>query len=315
MESLLTAPVQLASPHAIPFRTIFEEHLQRRQNHFMHAVATVFDPAVQAWHAEQVRNPERTDPPCPTVAPVIEGELAPPERMLALLQAVRRQENAYAALAKAIDDIENGRPDPSTKCLRTDFERELGECADADGPLKRVLQLTDASALCLSGGGIRSASFCLGVLQGLSRISESSEAGGKTKNLMEELDFLSTVSGGGYIGSWLIAWTYRRMLADRAEPAIHGRLYPFGRLRHYAARALCLRMLDTLEHSEELRRQECDAFSRNLVALAEAVTQTAKNADRAAEKVQAKNPVLSAPLQPVKAAHRADANQPTIDRS
>jgi hypothetical protein len=54
------------------------------------------------------------------------------------------------------------------------------------------------SALCLSGGGIRSATFNLGILQGLSR-----------KKLIGEFDYLSTVSGGGYIGSWLSAWTYR----------------------------------------------------------------------------------------------------------
>ena len=54
------------------------------------------------------------------------------------------------------------------------------------------------AALCLSGGGIRSATFALGVLQGLARHS-----------LLTRFDYLSTVSGGGYIGSWLTAWIYR----------------------------------------------------------------------------------------------------------
>ncbi|MEP6957833.1 MAG: patatin-like phospholipase family protein [Nitrospirota bacterium] len=54
------------------------------------------------------------------------------------------------------------------------------------------------SALCLSGGGIRSATFGLGVLQGLAR-----------RNLLNQFDYLSTVSGGGYIGSWLTAWIRR----------------------------------------------------------------------------------------------------------
>lgn len=56
------------------------------------------------------------------------------------------------------------------------------------------LGITDQpqSAICLSGGGIRSAAFCLGVLQSLA----SKKALGKFK-------YLSTVSGGGYIGSWL----------------------------------------------------------------------------------------------------------------
>jgi hypothetical protein len=44
----------------------------------------------------------------------------------------------------------------------------------------------------LSGGGIRSATLNLGILQGLAE-----------KGLLPYIDYLSTVSGGGYIGSWL----------------------------------------------------------------------------------------------------------------
>src|SRR6187549_605693 len=51
------------------------------------------------------------------------------------------------------------------------------------------------TALCLSGGGIRSATFSLGVIQWLGQ-----------HGLLKQFDFLSTVSGGGYIGSWLSAW-------------------------------------------------------------------------------------------------------------
>ncbi len=46
--------------------------------------------------------------------------------------------------------------------------------------------------LALSGGGIRSATFSLGVLQGLARLK-----------LLKNVDYLSTVSGGGYTGSFL----------------------------------------------------------------------------------------------------------------
>lgn len=67
------------------------------------------------------------------------------------------------------------------------------------------LHEADLSALCLSGGGIRSATFSLGVLQGLAR-----------KGLLERFDFLSTVSGGGYIGSWLSSWIHRAK-GGRAE--------------------------------------------------------------------------------------------------
>jgi hypothetical protein len=54
------------------------------------------------------------------------------------------------------------------------------------------------SALCLSGGGIRSGTFALGLLQGLAR-----------HKLLQKFHYLSTVSGGGYIGSWLTAWIHR----------------------------------------------------------------------------------------------------------
>ncbi|MBV2093897.1 MAG: patatin-like phospholipase family protein [Candidatus Thiodiazotropha sp. (ex Codakia orbicularis)] len=52
--------------------------------------------------------------------------------------------------------------------------------------------------LAFSGGGIRSATFNLGVLQGLSKLK-----------LLNQFDYLSTVSGGGYIGNWFSAWVRR----------------------------------------------------------------------------------------------------------
>ena len=61
-------------------------------------------------------------------------------------------------------------------------------------------------ALCFSGGGIRSSTFNLGVLQGLSEIG-----------LLPEFDYLSTVSGGGYVGSWWTAWRHRNTSLERSE--------------------------------------------------------------------------------------------------
>lgn len=68
-----------------------------------------------------------------------------------------------------------------------------------------------AWGLALSGGGIRSATFCLGVLQALARASLPESArppGGEPKpaidppSMLSLFDYLSTVSGGGYIGSF-----------------------------------------------------------------------------------------------------------------
>lgn len=58
---------------------------------------------------------------------------------------------------------------------------------------------SDLLGLAFSGGGIRSATFNLGVLQGLAELK-----------LLRRVHYLSTVSGGGYIGAWLVAWIFRR---------------------------------------------------------------------------------------------------------
>ena len=58
---------------------------------------------------------------------------------------------------------------------------------------KRELPIEeDLVGLAFSGGGIRSATFNLGVIQALA-----------SRELLKFFDYLSTVSGGGYIGSWI----------------------------------------------------------------------------------------------------------------
>jgi len=59
----------------------------------------------------------------------------------------------------------------------------------ADPPAERELV-----GLAFSGGGIRSATFGLGVLQALKEV-----------DLLGRIHYLSTVSGGGYIGAWFSA--------------------------------------------------------------------------------------------------------------
>src|SRR5688572_249386 len=59
--------------------------------------------------------------------------------------------------------------------------------------------------LAISGGGIRSATFALGVLETLRRC-----------NVLRRIDYLSTVSGGGYIGAWLSGNAFRHK--DWFEP-------------------------------------------------------------------------------------------------
>ncbi len=58
--------------------------------------------------------------------------------------------------------------------------------------------------LCLSGGGIRSAAFSLGVIQYLGQ-----------RNLLKKFHYLSTVSGGGYIGSALTWWLHQGYMVPK----------------------------------------------------------------------------------------------------
>ncbi|HMN72170.1 MAG TPA: hypothetical protein PKA55_09925 [Rhodoblastus sp.] len=83
-------------------------------------------------------------------------------------------------------------------------ERPLPTSGEATGdpekPDRDKTRWTPAPAnltgLSLSGGGIRSAALCLGALQSLKR-----------RKVIDSLDYLSTVSGGGYIGAAMTAAT------------------------------------------------------------------------------------------------------------
>ena len=79
-------------------------------------------------------------------------------------------------------------------------ERSGDEGADATLPA--------LAGIALSGGGVRSASFNLGVLQRLHELG-----------LLQKADYLSTVSGGGYIGCSLVAYDAARA-APPPEPQV-----------------------------------------------------------------------------------------------
>ncbi len=84
---------------------------------------------------------------------------------------------------------------PSEDETRAEFE------ADQDLQLalaRRQAQEAHLAGLAFSGGGIRSATFAVGIMQGLASLK-----------LLRWFDLLSTVSGGGYAGSWLTAWMAR----------------------------------------------------------------------------------------------------------
>jgi len=96
----------------------------------------------------------------------------------------------------------------SFKELYIKESRQLGDEVDA----KSVIVVTgtagepwvaftpmDRFGLALSGGGIRSATFNIGLLQALASLG-----------VLRQLNYLSTVSGGGYAGGFWTAWLRRR---------------------------------------------------------------------------------------------------------
>ena len=66
------------------------------------------------------------------------------------------------------------------------------------GDIYRIVAEKRSVGVCFSGGGIRSATFNLGVLQGLAQLG-----------LLPSIDYLSSVSGGGYIHEFLAGWILR----------------------------------------------------------------------------------------------------------
>jgi len=105
---------------------------------------------------------------------------------------------------RAVSDKELGE----IRAQRKEWRYDAGPSAAADGGAKyaeseenpgwsrRIWTGEDIDnpvGIALSGGGIRSATFGLGVLQRLQEL-----------DLLRHVDYLSTVSGGGYIGAWMV---------------------------------------------------------------------------------------------------------------
>ncbi len=86
------------------------------------------------------------------------------------------------------------------------FKEECRELKNAWPPPEACPRPDELVGLAFSGGGIRSATFNLGVLRGLASLG-----------LLPRFHYLSTVSGGGYIGSWLARWCWRSGIADVEE--------------------------------------------------------------------------------------------------
>lgn len=202
--------VSKSPSHLLPYGIIFEEHLARRPDCLEKAVVN-----------QLLRHPYRSGNDKGDEQPLTDSEKA-------LWESALR--DRIVDVANKYEELEAYKQGRDISASRIDALQE--KCSELEKPLKRVLHAMNTGALCLSGGGIRSASFGLGVLEGLARFSvgvidpkqapqskrlptNRSSPASCTSNpqppgLLQNLDYLSTVSGGGYIGSWLSAWIYRR---------------------------------------------------------------------------------------------------------
>jgi hypothetical protein len=100
---------------------------------------------------------------------------------------------------------------PRSDSIDDAYPGALRAAEEAQVHLRRTQSHVDPDAplvgVALSGGGIRSATFCIGFFQALAR-----------KKLVRRIDYISTASGGGYFGSFLgAAFSRDKASAEKIE--------------------------------------------------------------------------------------------------
>lgn len=129
--------------------------------------------------------------------PVQEGTIQGKEKQLKSCQIYLSYYQAQVAYQQQLSTAKDARQSQNEKAKSIESARNSRNQA-----LWNLAPFVETSALCISGGGVRSASFALGALQGLARCSYDPGTN-QVRGTLTEFDYISTVSGGGYIGSWL----------------------------------------------------------------------------------------------------------------
>src|ERR1700734_3987859 len=120
---------------------------------------------------------QRMDP----VDPVVPGLPSPSPKAFAIKEVLARESQQVHSLASARNVLDRLNPVP-----------EAGE------PRRPDAIAPEQFGICFSGGGIRSASVNLGLIQSLAK-----------SGFLRQVHYLSGVSGGGYILGWLTGWIAR----------------------------------------------------------------------------------------------------------
>jgi hypothetical protein len=103
-----------------------------------------------------------------------------------------------AQLAYELGHVRKWREDPQAQAASDDIAVEQA--------ISEAHQM-GLVGVAFSGGGIRSATFNLGIIQALAKLK-----------LLGPVDYLSTVSGGGYIGGWLSNLVHLEKLDQAEDP-------------------------------------------------------------------------------------------------
>lgn len=116
---------------------------------------------------------------------------------------------AKSGLAERVAEHLSGAAAQSTITFETVLQDEVSLIKKAKG-LPENAPADSLVGLALSGGGIRSATFGLGVLQAF-----------RSLGVFDQIDYVSSVSGGGYINGWLQGLAARDATAQAlpADPA------------------------------------------------------------------------------------------------
>jgi hypothetical protein len=133
--------------------------------------------------------------------------------------------HSLVLIFKYLFHLKHNPPPVTNPDLKTVLSEELQEIVRQRFERLRVESTVETTertltGLAFSGGGIRSATFNLGILQALREL-----------DLLRHFDYLSTVSGGGYIGAWLTSNALRQEFWLRREADWRGSI---GFLRRYS---------------------------------------------------------------------------------
>jgi len=123
------------------------------------------------------------------------------------IAAMAKTLSAKGIEVSGVEDINRAEKETLESHRKAVREMAEGEGTEVESPGEGI----DAVGLACSGGGVRSATFSLGVIQILA-----------DKGLLKDIDFLSTVSGGGFTGAFLT----RRLELPDSEKSVGGAYGP-----------------------------------------------------------------------------------------